>query len=272
LIPYTDRTDSLNITRGNPDLVPEFTNSFEFSYSKTFKKNNSFLASIYYKHTNNLITRFLDTLFNSGLQKTELVSTYVNANSSYSYGAEFTSVNYINKWWDLTANVNIYNSKINTDNVSGASQDAILSWFGKLNNNFKLPSNFSIQLSANYQSKTNLPVSSGGQQFGPPQAQSSSQGYIKPFWSTDIAIKKTFLKNNVAAVTLSVSDIFRTRVNEQISTSPYFYQDYRRLNNPQMVRLNFSYRFGKMDMSLFKRQNRNQGEGTQEATQMGGTR
>jgi len=31
LIPYTDYTDSLNITRGNPNLVPEFTPSGEFS-------------------------------------------------------------------------------------------------------------------------------------------------------------------------------------------------------------------------------------------------
>jgi hypothetical protein len=150
----------------------------------------------------------------------------------------------------------------------------MLSWFSKFNNNFKLPANFSIQLSTSYQSKTNLPVSTGGQQFGPPmsQAQAASQGYIKPFWTADIAIKKTFLKNNAAAVTLSMSDVFRTRVNEQVSYSPYFYQDYYRLSNPQLVRLNFTYRFGKMDMSLFKRQSKNQGQGAQDATQMGGTR
>ncbi len=273
LIPYTDRTDSLNITRGNPDLVPEFTNSFEVSYSKTFKKNNSFLASLYYKHTNNLITRYLDSETNKTTQKVELINTYINANSSYSYGAELTSVDYVTKWWDLTANVNIYNSKINTDNITGTSQPSIVSYFGKLNNNFKLPSNFSIQLSGNYQSKTNLPVSGGGQQFGPPSgAQSSSQGYIKPFWFADVAIKKTFFKNQAAAVTLSVSDIFRTRTNEQISSSPFFYQDYSRLNNPQLVRLNFSYRFGKMDISVFKRQSKNQGQGLQDASQMGGSR
>ena len=45
LIPYTDYTDSLNITRGNPNLVPEFTSSFEMSYSKTFKGNNNILGS-----------------------------------------------------------------------------------------------------------------------------------------------------------------------------------------------------------------------------------
>lgn len=76
LIPYTDRTDTLNITKGNPDLVPEFTNSFEFSYTKTYGKNNTFLASAYYKHTDDLITRYLDTIFNPSLKKQELVNTY----------------------------------------------------------------------------------------------------------------------------------------------------------------------------------------------------
>ena len=272
LIPYTDYTDSLNITRGNPDLVPEFTNSVEFSYSKTFKGSNTFLASVYYKHTDHLITRYIDTAVNAITGKQDLISTYVNANSSYAYGAELTSINSIKKWWDVTTNVNLYNSKINTANVKGAvQQDAIVSWFGKLNNNFKLPKNFTIQLSADYQSKTNLPVNRGQGFMGPPgmQAQSSSQGYIKPFWGADIAVRKTFLKNNAAAVTVNFSDIFRTRANEQVSTSPFFYQDYYRLNNPQMIRINFTYRFGKMDMSLFKRQN-TKSTGTQDAMQMGG--
>ncbi|MER0439931.1 hypothetical protein [Emticicia sp. W12TSBA100-4] len=40
-------------------------------------------------------------------------------------------------------------------------------------------------------------------------------------------------------------------------------------NQPQMVCLNFSYRFGKIDMSLFKRQNmKSQQEGMQNGMQM----
>lgn len=272
LIPYTDRSDTLNITRGNPDLVPEFTNSFEFSYSKTYGKNNMFLASVYYKHTDHLITRYLDSEYNTDLKRAELINTYINANSSYAYGLELTDVDYVAKWWDFNANVNLYNSKINAGN-NIASQDAILSWFAKMNNNFKLPKNFTLQLSGNYQSKTNLPVSSGQQNFGPPQSgQSASQGYIKPFWSVDFAVKKTFFKNQAGAITLSVNDIFRTAVSEQISSSPFFYQDYSRLNNPQLVRLNFSYHFGKFDVSLFKRQSKNSNQGLQEGMQMGGGR
>ena len=257
MIPYTDRTNKLNVIVGNPDLIPEFTNSLEVSYSKTFKGNNNLLGSLYYKHTSNLITTYLTDQFDpySGGQ----IITYINANSSYSYGAELTSVNYFTKWWDVTSNINLYNSRINTANISKTiSQSAILSWFGKINNNFKLPKNFTVQLSGNYQSKTNLPVNQNQQNFGPPQqAQSASQGYIRAFYSVDAAVKKSFLKNNAGAFTLSFSDLFRTRKQDLHAESSFFIQDYIRINNPQMIRLTFSYRFGKMDMSLFKRKNMN---------------
>lgn len=272
LIPFTDYTDSLNITRGNPALVPEFTNSFEMSYSKTFKGGNNLLGSIYYKHSNNLITRYLSPGTNPFTGKSDIINTYINANSSYSYGAEVTSINKLTKWWDLTTNVNVYQSKINTSNIPGsASQNALMSWFGKLNSNFKLPENFSIQLSADYQSKTNLPINNnqggpgGGGPFG--QAQSSSQGYIKSFWGTDIAVKKSFLKNNAASLSVSMNDIFRTHIQDQYSESPYFIQNYSRLNNPQIVRINFTYHFGKMDVNLFKRQN-TKANGAQDVMQM----
>jgi outer membrane receptor protein involved in Fe transport len=272
LIPFTDYTDSLNITRGNPALVPEFTNSFEMSYSKTFKGGNNLLGSIYYKHSNNLITRYLSPGTNPFSGKSDIINTYINANSSYSYGAEVTSINKLTKWWDLTTNVNVYQSKINTSNIPGSvSQDALMSWFGKLNSNFKLPENFSIQLSADYQSKTNLPINNnqGGPGSGGPfgQAQSSSQGYIKSFWGTDIAVKKSFLKNNAASLSVSMNDIFRTRIQDQYSESPYFIQNYSRLNNPQIVRVNFTYHFGKMDVNLFKRQN-TKANATQDMMQM----
>lgn len=271
LIPFTDYTDSLNITRGNPNLVPEFTNSLEMSYDKTFKGGNSFLGSIYYKHSTNLITRYLTPGINPFSGENDIINTYINANSSYSYGAELTSINKVTKWWDMTTNINVYQSHINTDNIPGStSQDALVSWFGKLNNNFKLPSNFTVQLSGDYQSKTNLPINNsqggpGGGTFG--QAQSSSQGYIRSIWGADIAVKKSFLKNNAASLTLSMSDIFSTRIQDQYSVSPYFVQNYSRLNNPQLFRLSFAYHFGKMDVNLFKRQD-TKAAGSQDIMQM----
>ncbi|MEP6949545.1 MAG: TonB-dependent receptor [Ginsengibacter sp.] len=255
LIPFTDYSDKLNITKGNPDLVPEFTQSLELSYLKTFEGNNTILGSVYYKHTNNLITRYLTQEADPVTGTDELINTYINANSSYATGAEVTSQNYLKKWWDISTNINVYNSKVNTDNVNTTSQPAMWSWFGKFNSNFKLPSGFAIQFTTTYQSKTNLPVNTNSGMGGPPmmQSQSASQGYIRSSWGMDLAVKKSFLKDNAASVSLSINDIFRTRISDQYSSSDYFIQDYSRLRDPQMIRLNLSYRFGKLDASLFKR-------------------
>jgi len=269
LIPFTDYTDSLNITRGNPNLVPEFTNSLEFSYLKTIKGNNTLLASLYYKQTNHLITRYLDTATSALTGKSALINTWENANSSYTAGAEVTGVFSLTKWWDITANVNIYNSKINTSNITTTSQPDLWSWFGKLNTSFKLPAKFKLQLTGTYQSKTNLPVSSSSGQNGPPgmgASQSASQGYVAQFWSMDAAISRSFLKNDAATISVSMNDVFRTRWTDQHSATAYFVQDYDRLRDPQMVRVNFTWRFGKMDVSLFKRKNMSS-SGSQDAMQ-----
>jgi ferric enterobactin receptor len=275
LLPFTDYSDELNITRGNPGLVPEFTNSFEMNYSKTFKNGDNILVSGYFKHSTNLITRYLQTGVDPINGDSVLINTYINANSSDDYGVEFTSQNSITKWWDATLDINIYDSKINVSNVDTlGNTPSLLSGFAKLSNNFKLGHGFTIQLSGVYQSKTNLPVNTqtgfGGGGPGM-QAQSSSQGYIKGNYDVDMAVQKSFLKNNAASLTLAVNDIFRSRKFDQYSYSSYFSENYTRLTNPQLVRLTFSYHFGKMDVSLFKRKNNNAaGQGAQNATQLGG--
>ncbi len=257
LIPFIDFSDSLNIRRGNPDLVPEFTTSGELSYSKT-KGTGTFLTSVYYKYTDNLITSYLSKDVLQGA----LVNTFINANSSYNYGVEFTYLNKILRFWDLTSSLNLYNSKINLSNIDNAiNRDALWTVFGKINNNFTLPKKYVIQLSFDYQGKTNMPVTQnqggGGPGGGGPmmQAQSSSQGYIQPFYGVDIAFKKSFLKNDLATVTLSFNDIFRTRGNTQVLSGEGFTQTYYRLNNPQNIRLNVSFRFGQMTNNMFKKNN-----------------
>ena len=123
-----------------------------------------------------------------------------------------------------------------------------------------LPKKWVIQVSGDFQGKTNMPVTQNqGMQGGPPgmQAQSSSQGYIEPFFGIDMAIKKSFLKNDMASVTLSFNDLFKTRGNTRISYGEGFYQSYYRIANPQQIRLTLSYRFGKMDMNAMKKNNNN---------------
>jgi outer membrane receptor protein involved in Fe transport len=267
LFPFVDISDSLNISHGNPALKPEFTNSFELSYSKTFKNRDNFIASIYFKNTNNLITRFLQPEYVDAYKDTMLVSSYVNANKSYVSGLELTGRNKITKFWDLTSNFNLFTAKINLDNQP--DPDQFVSYFIKINNSIKLPKNFSLQISGDYQSKIISSPGGNGGGFGGGGGRggyggggmfggggmSASQGFIRPNYGVDAAIRFDFLKEKRASLSLNVNDIFRTRKYDAHTESSFFTQDAQRRRDAQVLRLNFNWRFGKFDANLFKRKN-----------------
>jgi hypothetical protein len=225
---------------------------------------------VYYKSTNDLITRFQIQEFDTILNRPAIISTYLNANSSFAYGAEVTAQNTITKWWDVSLNVNAYNSSINGSNLPEDLSNERFSWFSKLNTTFRFLKDFSLQLTGEYQSKTSLQVSSssGGERGGGRMGMmggggggffggntSTVQGYSQPSYGMDAALKYEFLKSKMASLTLNVSDIFKTKKNETYSESPFFIQNTIRKRDQQVFRLNFSYRFGKFDVSLFKRKN-----------------
>lgn len=263
LFPFTDYSDSLNISRGNAGLKPEFTNSFEISYSKVFKNRDNFLASLYFKNTNDLITRIQVREYDTIVKSTIPINTFQNANNSYVTGLELTSRNKVAKWWDVIANANFFTSKI--DLTDQPDPDQFISYFFKLNNTFRLPKNFSVQLSGDYQSKViSSPggrggggggfMGGGGGFFG--GSQSAAQGFIRPNYGVDAAVRFEFLKDKVASLSLNVNDVFRTRLFDQYTEVPgFFVQNVQRRRDPQVFRLNFNYRFGKFDVSLFKRKN-----------------
>lgn len=265
LIPFIDYTDSLNLSKGNPDLIPEFTNLLELSYQNQIAKGHNLLTTLYYKNTDNVISRYQYKDKNPspiGKPDSLLFITYANASVTYTYGLELTSKDKITKWWDLTSNFNFFNTTLDASNLPGGINNSQVSWFVKINNAFKLPKNYSIQLSGDYQAKTLVAPggggSGGGRGGGPMFGGGNTplaQGYIRPIYGVDIAFRKDFLKNNAASLTLQVNDIFRTRLNSTFSQSIFFEQNSERRRDPQVFRLNFNWRFGKLDASLFKRKN-----------------
>jgi len=257
LTPITDSSDKLNPSRGNPGLHPEFTNSFELSYEKSFRNRGNFLATVYYKHTDDLITRFQERGTGPG-GETVALTTFINANSSYVTGIELTSRNNLFKWWEFTPNFNLYTSDVKINLPGEPDQDRLTSYFIKINNTFRLPKNVSIQLSGDYQSKTILPPggSGGGRGMGGPMfggASSASQGYVRANYGVDIAVRYEFLKNRAASISVNMNDIFRTRRSDIHSESSFIIQDAFRRRDPQILRINFNWRFGKIDPNLFKR-------------------
>lgn len=263
LFPFIDSSDILNVSVGNPGLKPEFTNSMELSYSKTFKNRDNFLASIYFKNTTDLITRYQN--IDTTISKYGLINTFINANRSYVTGLELIGRNKITKWWDLTSNFNLFTAKI--DVPGQQSQDAFPSFFVKLNNTYKLPKSFSLQVSGDYTSKIvsnpgGRGLGGGGGMFGGGGGamfggnNTAAQGYIKPSYGVDAALRFDFLKNKAASISVNVNDILRTKKYEAYSESlPYFTQTIQRQRDPQIFRFNLNYRFGKFDPTLFKRKN-----------------
>ncbi|MGZ5287436.1 MAG: outer membrane beta-barrel family protein, partial [Flavisolibacter sp.] len=260
LFPFTDISDIFNVSRGNPELKPEFTNSIELSYNKLFKNRDNLLASIYFKNTNGLITGYQQAEYVPAYDSIMQVSSYVNANNAYVTGLELIGRNKITKFWDLVSNANLFTSKIDVDLPGQPQQDQFLSYFFKINNTFRLPKNISIQLSADYQSKTiSAPGGRGGGgrggygggMFG--GGGSAAQGFNRPNFGIDAGIRFEFLKERRASISLNVNDIFRTRRFASFTQTTFFTQDAERRRDPQVARLNFNWRFGKFDASLFKR-------------------
>jgi len=283
LIPFIDVSDPLNISVGNPNLVPEFTNLAEISYQNQFNNKHSLLTTLYFRNTTDLITsyQYRDVNPNTAISDSATFNTYANANSSFTYGLEFTLRDKFISWWDLSTNFNLYKTDLKAGNIPGSVNQSLVSWFAKINNSFKLPKNYSIQLSGDYQAKTLQPASGsgsggggggrgggmmGGGGFG--QSLPGAQGYIKPNYGIDIAIRKDFLKNNAASLTLQMSDVFRTKLTGSHAESSFLIYDSQRRRDPQVARLSFNWRFGKFDVSLLKRKNmKGEMEGMQNAQQ-----
>ena len=263
LIPFTDFSDSLILQRGNPALIPEFAHSVELTYQNVFSKGHNLLVSTYYKQTNDLITRYAFQEFDAALQRTVIISTYANTNSSQAYGVELTLKNTFWKILELNSNLNFYNSILNAQNIETDLRNEQFTYFIKENLSLKLPKNFTVQFNGSYQSRTAFDtggggggrggMGGGGGPFGGPS--STAQGYTIPVWYVDASLRKDFWKRT-ASLTFSVQDIFRSRkTGSHTESTGIFIQDTWRRRDAQLARLTFSYRFGKFDVSLFRRKN-----------------
>ncbi|HET7118313.1 MAG TPA: outer membrane beta-barrel family protein, partial [Hanamia sp.] len=234
LIPFVDFTDPQNLTKGNPDLKPQYTNSFELSYKKLFGEGSNFMTTFYFRNITDEITNYTEPFNNSN---DTLISYSINANTNNYYGAEFTLYTPIVKWWNITANVNLFQSNISANVNSVSFTNHKLNWFAKIYSNMKLPSHFSVQIDANYNSPIAIP-----------------QGTMAQFGFVDISLKKDFLKKKNASVTLILLDALNTLHKETNTGIPNaFTQKSIEKKASRFLRLNFTYNFGKENFKLFHR-------------------
>ena len=78
-------------------------------------------------------------------------------------------------------------------------------------------------------------------------------GYPLPIGGVDASLKYEFLKNKAASLFFNINDIFATRRYDLYLSSLYSTRHTVRYRDSQFFRLQFNYRMGKVDVSLFKR-------------------
>ena len=229
LNPFLDDSDKQNLSQGNRRLKPEYTQSVELGYM-FMQQKTSISASLFYRYKYDIITRYT-TLLNDSTTYT----TFENLRTSHSYGVEVSLQQDLFKFWKLNFNASFFQTIVN-DTMYDESLKNDFSCQLRLNNNFNLPKDFQIQLSANYRSPT-ITLNSMGMGMGGGGGMiiiGAGQGKMSAIWGIDLGVRKSFL-NKSLSVSLRVSDIFNTRqssvtsVGTGYTSEMYRYRDSRQL-------------------------------------------
>ncbi|MGN7203317.1 TonB-dependent receptor domain-containing protein [Pedobacter sp. SAFR-022] len=227
--PFLDVSDPLMWNQGNPNLKPEDVHAFEFGYSKYFKKV-SFISSLYFRQTNDLIQRVRSEPNAQGVT----ISTPQNLTRNIATGLELISRVDVAKPWNFTANVNLYQSKIDGAPEYGIIERSGFTWNANLTNNFNLPYNITLQLRADYRA---------------PEVM--AQGKRNAMYGVDAGAKYDF-KDKKSSLSLNVRDVFSTRRWSMTTEANNSIVDFERYMQGTMANLTYSYRFGKTTFTAKK--------------------
>src|SRR5690606_15900666 len=186
LNPFYGFSDSRNIRTGNPNLEPEYTDAYESGYVYA-SEVSSFYAGVYYRYTSDVIER-ISYVDEAGIT----FSVPQNLAERHAFGAETNlSVDPL-KWWNLSANVNVYRMQTEgvfeyNNKVTDLSADTY-SWDTRINSRMRWDNGLSFQTTFFYRGK-----------------EETTQGVRKPFYMMNASLSKDVLKGN-GTLTFNVRD------------------------------------------------------------------
>ena len=144
LNPFFNIRNNFNIREGNPNLQPEFTDSYELTSIYKIGKA-SFSSSLYYRYTTQVVERI------STFEDNVTFSTPENIGTNSSVGFEMNGKFSPNKWLTLTGDFNLnYFDRIGTFE----NQDFDFSgsqWSSRMGSKIGLPADIDIEFTGNYQ-------------------------------------------------------------------------------------------------------------------------
>lgn len=228
---FRDISDPTSISYGNPGLDPEFSNSLELNYLKSWTYH-MISVSAYLRQASGCMNRL--TFMDDDI----MYRTWANVSSRVNSGVEIVSKNNLFKGWlDLTTTVNLYNNHISgwdytitsekghEVKLSGDKQNSF-AWDARMMANVKLPWQLAFQATGRYSSDHK-------------EAQGSHQGG----WSVDLGLRKTF---GNWSVSLNCRDLFDSRKFKNTTYGPGYDQYSERWRGGRTFRLTIKYSFGNM--------------------------
>ncbi|MGB0165552.1 MAG: TonB-dependent receptor domain-containing protein [Luteibaculum sp.] len=219
LNPFFNIRNNFNIRQGNPDLLPEFGDSYEVSGIFLVGKA-SFSSSIYHLFTTDQITRVLIPEGNVSISKP------LNIGTNAKTGLEINGKVSPEKWLTITGDFNYGVFQRRGQFLDQNFDFNGNQWSTQLTGKFKLPSQFEFELSGNY----NSPFK-------------TVQGKTSGFAFLDFGIRKK-LWDGKGIIDLGVRDLFATRINEDIvNQNSYYLYDFSQRG--RFIVAGFSYSFGK---------------------------
>lgn len=128
LLPITDNTDVLNITKGNPGLKPSFTNNFRLQYNNFVQRRfQSIMAFINFSNTRNSVSNMVRYDATTGGRTTQPmnINGNWNINSSLMYNTALDTVGLWNISTYTSFNFNNRASYVNLDKSEEASKNYV---------------------------------------------------------------------------------------------------------------------------------------------------
>ncbi|MEL7159173.1 MAG: outer membrane beta-barrel family protein, partial [Bacteroidota bacterium] len=215
LNPFFNPRNAFNIRVGNPDLQPEFTDSYEVT-GIWIGGVASFNAGIYHRFTTEVVERI--TRFEGEVAITQPLNIGTNRSTGLEVNAKVTPA----KWLTLTGDFN-YNTFAREGELEGTSFDFSADQYnGRVTSKFDLPQDIDFEVTGQYQSG-----------FQTVQGEQEAMAWL------DLGLRKRLFKGR-GALNLSVRDLFASRVRESIVESLTFSQ-YRRNLRGRFVTLGFSF-------------------------------
>lgn len=220
LNPYSNASDPLNITSGNPYLEPEQTRNIELSHVFTTAKKASLTSSVYYNFNKNSIEPF--TVVNKeGISYT----TPSNIGENNRLGANVSTVFSPVTKWTVNANAEVFYLQFRSKSLGLNNTGTFFTT--SLSNTIALPDNLNLSISGDY-----------GNGFITLQGKNSAN------YSYRFAISKQ-LMDNKASLTLAIINPFQKAFRENVyAFAPTFQSTGINRYYNRAVTLTFSWQFG----------------------------